>query len=84
VALGQVFSTIIFTITRGWHNRPGVAAVAIASQIRIKKKTVLYIIDDRVINEYDAVVGMRTSRRHRSIQSKPTPVPLLYHKSYMT
>jgi hypothetical protein len=42
VALGQVFSenfgfpcqstfhllsTIIFTITRGWHNRPGVAAV---------------------------------------------------------
>jgi hypothetical protein len=26
------FSTIIFTITRGWHNRPGVAAVPIASQ----------------------------------------------------
>jgi hypothetical protein len=25
-------STIIFTITRGWHNRPGVAAVPIASQ----------------------------------------------------
>jgi hypothetical protein len=25
------FSTIIFTITRGWHNRPGVAAVPIAS-----------------------------------------------------
>jgi hypothetical protein len=33
------FSTIIFTITRGWHNRPGVAAVAIASQTRIKKKS---------------------------------------------
>jgi hypothetical protein len=32
------FSTIIFTITRGWHNRPGVAAVLIASQSRIKKK----------------------------------------------
>jgi hypothetical protein len=36
VALGQVFSenfsTIIFTITRGWHNRPGVAAVPITSQ----------------------------------------------------
>jgi hypothetical protein len=32
------FSTIIFTITRGWHNRPGVAAVPIASQYRIKKK----------------------------------------------
>jgi hypothetical protein len=28
------FSTIIFTITRGWHNRPGVAAVPIASQIK--------------------------------------------------
>jgi hypothetical protein len=26
------FSTIIFTITRGWHNRPGVAAVPMASQ----------------------------------------------------
>jgi hypothetical protein len=31
-------STIIFTITRGWDNRPGVAAVPIASQTRIKKK----------------------------------------------
>jgi hypothetical protein len=31
------FSRIIFTITRGWHNRPGVAAVPIASQTRIKK-----------------------------------------------
>jgi hypothetical protein len=29
---------IIFTITRGWHNRPGVAAVPTASQSRIKKK----------------------------------------------
>jgi hypothetical protein len=29
------FSTIIFTITRGWHNRPGVAAVPIASQNKI-------------------------------------------------
>jgi hypothetical protein len=49
VALGQVFSEnfgfpanlhsicfskIIFTITRGWHNRPGVAAVPIASQTK--------------------------------------------------
>jgi hypothetical protein len=31
------FSTIIFTNTRGWHNRPGVAAVPIASQTRLKK-----------------------------------------------
>jgi hypothetical protein len=26
------FSTIIFTITRGWHNKPRVAAVLIASK----------------------------------------------------
>jgi hypothetical protein len=32
------FSTIIFTITRGWHNRPGVATVPIASQTNLKKK----------------------------------------------
>jgi hypothetical protein len=28
------FSTIIFIITRGWHNRPGVAAVPIVSQTK--------------------------------------------------
>jgi hypothetical protein len=32
------FFTIIFTITRGWHNRSGVAAVPIASQTKINKK----------------------------------------------
>jgi hypothetical protein len=32
------FSTVIFTITRGWYNRPGVAAVPISSQTRIIKK----------------------------------------------
>jgi hypothetical protein len=32
------FSTIIFTITWGWHNRPGVATVPIASQTKLKKK----------------------------------------------
>jgi hypothetical protein len=57
VALGQVFSvnvgfpcqstfhllsTIIFTITRGWHNRPGVAAVPIVSQT---KKTKISLLD---------------------------------------
>jgi hypothetical protein len=31
------FYTIIFTISQGWHNSPGVAAVPIASQTRIKK-----------------------------------------------
>jgi hypothetical protein len=30
------FSTIIFTITRGWHNRPGMAAVLIVSQTKKK------------------------------------------------
>jgi hypothetical protein len=34
------FSTIIFTITRGWHNRSGVAAAPIASQTGIKKKLI--------------------------------------------
>jgi hypothetical protein len=29
---------IIFTFTRGWHNRPGVATVPIASQTKLKKK----------------------------------------------
>jgi hypothetical protein len=42
------FSTIIFTITRDWHNRPGVAAVPIASQIRIKKKKDVLWLDGRV------------------------------------
>jgi hypothetical protein len=52
VALGQVFSeyfsspanlhsiffsTINFTITRGWQNRPGVATVPIASQTKQTK-----------------------------------------------
>jgi hypothetical protein len=43
------FSTIIFTIIRGWHNRPGVAAVPIASQTRIKKKK----IATNFLNSYD-------------------------------
>jgi hypothetical protein len=62
VALGQVFSenfgfpcqstfhcfsTIIFTITRGWHNKPGVAAVPIASQTGIIKKNTLRLAVNR-------------------------------------
>jgi hypothetical protein len=31
------FSTVIFTFTRGWHNRTKVAAVPIASQTKLKK-----------------------------------------------
>jgi hypothetical protein len=38
------FSTIIFTITQGWHNRPGVAAVPIASQTKLKKNTFIVSI----------------------------------------
>jgi hypothetical protein len=59
VALGQVFSenfgspatlhsicfsTIIFTITCGWHNRPGVATVPIASQKKVNIKILLLLI----------------------------------------
>jgi hypothetical protein len=36
-----ICSTIIFTITRGWHNRPGVAAVPITWQSRIKKNKLI-------------------------------------------
>jgi hypothetical protein len=32
------FFTIIFIITRRWHNTPGVAAVPTASQTKLKKK----------------------------------------------
>jgi hypothetical protein len=34
-----MLSTIIFIITRGWHNRPGGAAVPIVSHSKKKKKT---------------------------------------------
>jgi hypothetical protein len=37
------FSKIIFTITRGWHNSPGVAAVPIASQNQNLKKKKLRV-----------------------------------------
>jgi hypothetical protein len=33
-----MLSTIIFIITRGWHNRPGVSAVPIVSKKKKKKK----------------------------------------------
>jgi hypothetical protein len=36
------FSTIIFTITQGWYNRPEVAAVPIASQTN-QRKIYIYI-----------------------------------------
>jgi hypothetical protein len=37
----------LFTITQGWHNGPGVAAVPIASQTRIKKKKIYRPSDSR-------------------------------------
>jgi hypothetical protein len=53
------FSTIIFTITRGWHNRPGVAAVPIASQTRIKKEVskprITRHLSNEVINRHKDV-----------------------------
>jgi hypothetical protein len=36
------FSTIIFTITRGWHDRPGVAAVHKPNSNNNKKSLLLY------------------------------------------
>jgi hypothetical protein len=41
------FSTIIFIITQGWHNRPGLATVPIASQSRIKKKKIKNIGENK-------------------------------------
>jgi hypothetical protein len=41
------FSTIAFTITRGWHNRPGAAAVPITSPLPSKKSLL-------VLNNYDS------------------------------
>jgi hypothetical protein len=66
VALGQVspanlhsiyFSTIVFTITRGWHNRPGVAAVPIASQSRIKKNKTQELVQWLVFGQYPARIS---------------------------
>jgi hypothetical protein len=34
----EFIEDFIFTITRGWHNRPGMAAVPIVSQTNLKKK----------------------------------------------
>jgi hypothetical protein len=50
IYIPSAFSTNIFTITRGWHNRPGVAAVPIASQRRIKKKVLILSCDVHAIS----------------------------------
>jgi hypothetical protein len=72
VALGQVFSknfgfpcqctfhcfsTIIFTITRGWHNRPRVAAVPIASQPPPPKGTYCSRSLDHKYNDFESHFG---------------------------
>jgi hypothetical protein len=49
IYIPSCFSTIIFIITRGWHNRAGVAAVPIASQTNDNKKnTMLQVRMSRV------------------------------------
>jgi hypothetical protein len=63
------FSTIIFTITRGWHKRPGVAAMPIASQSRIKKK--VYVKSLHTCFEFGR------SRVHISAQRPPLPTGAL-------
>jgi hypothetical protein len=41
------------------------------------------VINDRMINEYEAVDGMKTGRRNQSTLRKPAPVPLFHNKSHM-
>jgi hypothetical protein len=36
----------------------------------------LYSVDDKLINEYGAVCGMKIGRRNRSTQRKLAPVPI--------
>jgi hypothetical protein len=67
------FSTINFTITRGWHNRPGVAAVPIASQTRIKKKKKTYCT---------VIVGDEVPRCRRCMCRNPTFIDAFAGKSY--
>jgi hypothetical protein len=67
------FSTIIFTITRGWHNSPGVAAVPIAPQSRINKKKLrlLFVFDLTVVWRFSSrameftLAGHGVGTRHR-------------------
>jgi hypothetical protein len=46
---------MIFIITRGWHNRPGVNAVPIASQTRIKKKKIIIIVNAWDLNGMEEI-----------------------------
>jgi hypothetical protein len=75
------FSTINFIITRGWHNRPGVAAVPIASQTTIKKKIffvseyyaliyrlLFFIISDSVCMHKELFKRKRFSERLASVE----------------
>jgi hypothetical protein len=38
--------------------------------------SILYSVDDGMMNKYGAVCGMRIDRENRSARRKPTPVPL--------
>jgi hypothetical protein len=62
------FSIIIFTITRGWHNRSGAAAVPIASQPPPPKVNIVhlhsvlvYIIVKITTKDYYVFFGLRQS-----------------------
>jgi hypothetical protein len=62
------FSTIIFTVTRGWHNRPGVAAVPIASQTRIKKN---------IRKSTILIIGLRTEVRTKDFSNTTQEIKAL-------
>jgi hypothetical protein len=53
------FSTIIFTITGGWHNRPGAAAVPIASQTKPKQKNKKTWGEEEYILDFDGKTGRK-------------------------
>jgi hypothetical protein len=43
-----------------------------------------YSVNDRIINEYVTVGGIRIGRGNRSIRRKHVPVPLSHNKSHIT
>jgi hypothetical protein len=42
-----------------------------------------YSVDDGMVHGYGAVDGMRIDRGNGSTRIKPTPVPLVHHRSYI-
>jgi hypothetical protein len=62
------FSTIIFTITRGWHNRPGMAAVTVStesfdySQSYITQNYIIVYVLHVLIKEYNDITFIASVR----------------------